>query len=205
MKLLWPAASFLSGGLVRTRGPARPSTVYLTFDDGPHAEHTPRLLELLARHDANGTFFMIGEAAAQMPELVTRMHSEGHAIGNHSMTHPRMRTLARREQWAEIDRADAVLRQLDGRHKHVFRPPNGRLTMWTVAASVLRRNPLMLWTIDSLDYKLGPEEVVRQLQRARPEGGDVLLFHDDNECACRALEELLPAWKRAGLRFAALD
>lgn len=204
MNRIWSAASFLSGNLVRTRGAATGSAVYLTFDDGPHPEHTARLLDLLARHDAKGTFFLIGRTAEQSPDLVRRLLDEGHAIGNHSMTHPKMRTLGTTAQWSEIDRADAVLKRFGGSARHAFRPPNGRVTSSILAFSLWRRRPLVLWTIDSLDYVLPSQEVVKRLEAQPPVAGDVILFHDDGGCAQDALEVLLPAWKKAGLRFPVL-
>lgn len=205
MNRLWSALAVLTAGLVRIRGTAAEATVYLTFDDGPDAEHTAQLLDLLARHDAKATFFLLGRDALQSPELVMRILAEGHAIGNHSMTHPRMKSIGTREQWAEVDRADAVLARFDGLPRHLFRPPNGRLTASMVMACLWRRQPLVLWTIDSLDYKLEPAEVVRHLLDRQPGAGDVILFHDDGPGAGHALEVLLPIWKQAGLRFAALS
>jgi peptidoglycan-N-acetylglucosamine deacetylase len=204
MNKIWSVASVLSGNLVRTRGATAGSSVYLTFDDGPHPRHTAPLLDLLARHDAKGTFFLIGRDAEREPALVRRMLAEGHAIGNHSMTHPKMRSLGAAAQWAEIDRADAVLQRLDGQRRHPFRPPNGRVSVAALAASLWHRQPLVLWTIDSLDYRLDPAQVVQRLRSTAPTGGDVILFHDDAACAQGALEALLPAWKQAGLVFPAL-
>src|SRR6478735_7834989 len=64
------------------------AVVALTFDDGPHPQWTPRLLDLLDRHGAKATFFMVGEMAMRHPDLVDRVISAGHAIGNHSWNHP---------------------------------------------------------------------------------------------------------------------
>lgn len=201
---LWSVLSLLSGGCIRTRGPAVGSTIYLSFDDGPHPQHSARLLDLLAQHDAKATFFLLGEAVQEAPDLVARMLADGHAIGNHSMTHPRVSGLGARALWDEVDRADAVLARFDGRGRHLFRPPNGRLTPAMVAGSLWRRQPLVLWTLDSLDYRLESQGVVRRLSERLPVAGDVVLFHDDGACAGEALEVLLPLWKLAGLRFAAL-
>lgn len=186
------------------RGTPAGSAVYLTFDDGPDPEHTVRILDLLALHGAKGTFFLIGRFAERSPEIVRRMLAEGHAIGNHSMTHPKMRALGSTAQWNEIERAEVVLQQLAGGKVHSFRPPNGRVTLSLLAYCLWRRRPLVLWTIDSHDYKLQPQDVVKRLQAATPVPGDVILFHDDTPCAGSALELLLPAWKKAGLQFPVL-
>lgn len=205
MNVLWSAASLLTGNLVRTRGPKTGSSIYLTFDDGPHPEHTPRLLEVLGRHRAKGSFFVVGREAENHPGIVEDILREGHSIGNHSMLHPKMRTLGAAAQWAEIDRADRLLMQFDGRARHGFRPPNGRVTWPVMAASVMRRQALVLWTIDSLDYKLGASNVVNRLGLHPPQDGDVILFHDDARCVSDALDILLPLWKSRGLSFPALD
>ena len=78
------------------------------------------------------------------------------------------------------------------------------MTPSILAFSLWRRRPLVLWTIDSLDYTLPSHEVVQRLQANPPSAGDVVLFHDDGGCARDALEVLLPAWKKAGLRFPVL-
>ncbi len=206
MKKIWSIASVLTGNLVRTRGNSAGAAVYLTFDDGPHPEHTARLLDLLAKFDAKGSFFMVGKTVAQAPELVRRMLAEGHTVGNHSMTHPKMRTISAAAQRREIDQADAVLERLDGQRRHPYRPPNGAVTWPMMTHSLRHRQPLVLWTIDSLDYKLPADQVVERLTRVTPpKPGDVILFHDDGASAGRALETLLPLWKQAGLSFAAAN
>ena len=204
MRTLWRVASLLSGGLILTHGPKRGSALYLTFDGGPHPVHTPHLLDVLQRHGAKATFYLVGHHAQAHPDVVRRLLAEGHAIGNHSMDHPKMRTLGLRQQWREIDRCDAVLAAFDGRRRHPFRPPNGRVTASMVAASVLHLQKLALWSFDSLDYKLAAPQVVERLQARPMTDGDVILFHDDAEHAARALELLLPRWAGAGFRFPVL-
>ena len=205
MNPIWRLISLLTAGLVRTHDAAGDGSVYLTFDDGPDPAQTERLLALLAKHNAKAIFFLIGERAEAAPDLVARILAEGHAIGNHSMTHPPMRRLGLRAQFQQIDRTDAVLQRMDGNRRHPFRPPNGRVTWGILLATLLRRRPLVLWSIDSMDYKLDPQAVVRRLRAAPPKAGDIILFHDDGECASLALDVLLPEWSRAGLRFLPLE
>jgi peptidoglycan/xylan/chitin deacetylase (PgdA/CDA1 family) len=205
MNRIWRLGSLLTRNLIRTHGPAEGGAIYLTFDDGPDPVHTEPLLDLLARHDARATFFLIGDRAAVAPAVVERIRSEGHAIGNHSMTHPRMRRLGLRAQLRQIDEGDAALQRIDGLRRHAFRPPNGKVTVSILLALLWRRHPLLLWSLDSQDYRLDPEAVVTRLRTAPPAAGDILLFHDDAECALRALAVLLPDWQRAGLRFLPLD
>lgn len=204
MHWIWSVAAFLTAHTVLTHMPRRGRTIYLSFDDGPHPVHTPPLLDLLKAHGVKATFFLIGDLVQRYPELVQRIVDEGHAIGNHSMTHPRMPRLSARAQIADIDAADGVLQRYNGRRRQLFRPPNGRATAATILDSLMRRRPLVLWTIDSKDYELDAEQVVARLEQAALRGGDILLFHDDGGAAIAALGRLLPRWQRAGLSFAAL-
>ena len=205
MRLLWRLASRLTANLIMTHGPVQAGTVYLSFDDGPDPKYTERLIALLAEHNAKASFFLIAGLAAANPELVARILSCGHSIGNHSMSHPAMFRLGFTAQWQQIDQGDAVLQGLDPGHKHAFRPPNGRITWAALLNTLWRRRPMMLWSIDSMDYKLGAEAVVKRLRSRPPTVGDIILFHDDGECALLALQVLLPEWKLAGLRFLPLE
>lgn len=179
--------------------------VYLTFDDGPHPDFTPPILDLLKANGVKATFFLIGNEARKYPDIVRRIVTEGHAIGNHSMTHPRMLGIPARDQLADIASADEVLAAFNGRARQIFRPPNGRATWAIIAHCVRERQPMILWSIDSLDFQLRPEQVVARLQEHPIRHGDILLFHDDGECAGKALEQLLPVWRNTGMRFAALE
>jgi peptidoglycan-N-acetylglucosamine deacetylase len=205
MNKTWPIASALTGNLIQTRGAAHAGSVYLTFDDGPHPEHSAHLLEVLKEHAAKGTFFLIGKAIEKHPQLAKKMLSQGHAIGNHSMNHPKMRRLSMRQQWVEINQGNSALERIDGLKKHSFRPPNGRVTLPILLHSLWHKQPLVLWSIDSLDYSLDSQGVVKRLQTQPPQAGDVILFHDDGHCAAQALAILLPEWKKMGLQFPALS
>lgn len=204
MHWIWSVAAVLTLFTVRTSMSRGGREIYLSFDDGPNPEHTPPLLDLLKAHGVKATFFLIGDQAARHPTLVQRIVDEGHTIGNHSMTHPRMPKLSAREQLKDIAAADGVLRRFNGRTRQLFRPPNGRATWATILNSLLRRRPLVLWTVDSKDYELNADEVVARLEQIRLRGGDILLFHDDGEVALTALRRLLPQWSNAGLHFSTL-
>lgn len=196
----------LPAHVVRVRGPVDASTLYLSFDDGPHPEHTPALLDLLDRHGARASFFLVGEHVERYPAVVDRIVAGGHLLGNHSWSHPEFGKLDVDAQIEEIDRCDRVLAGFDGRPRHPFRPPRGELSLRLIRRCARRRQGIVYWSRDSLDYRTGlsPAELAAALQRNPPATGDIVLMHDDAACAATMLAELLPSWREAGFRFAAL-
>lgn len=204
MHWIWTLLARLTNNKIRVRGPGQNGAIHLTFDDGPNAQHTPALLDLLKAHGAKATFFTIGREAQAHPQLVQRLLAEGHALGNHSMTHARLKRLAPAQQQAEVNAADAVLQALSGRAQHPFRPPHGEATPSMLLLALWGRRPLVLWSVDSLDYTLTASAVVQRLRDWPLRAGDILLFHDDGPVAAEALAQLLPAWRSRGLSLAAL-
>lgn len=192
-------AEWLTLGGARRRVPADPR-IFLTFDDGPHPEHTPQLLQVLDHYGARATFFMLGSALERHTEVAARVHAAGHRLANHSTTHAWFHRLSWRQQRAEIAHTGALLRTVDARERHWFRPPHGRVSGAVLAAALLRRVPTALWTTDSLDYRLDATGVIAHLRTRGVHGGDILLFHDDAPVAALALQVLLPEWRARGLR-----
>lgn len=191
--------------VVFTRAPDLDQALYLTFDDGPNPDHTPALLELLGKHGVKATFFLIGREAERYPQLVERIVEEGHALGNHSYSHPMFDALTHTEQWVEVERTDQVLSNFDGRSHHGFRPPRGVFSLLLTLRFAFSRRKLAYWSYDTLDYqKREPDELTERLRAAPPRAGDVMLMHDDSDCSRRMLEKLLPEWKQRGFTFRAL-
>ena len=186
------------------RVPARPRDLFLTFDDGPHPDHTPQLLQTLQRFDAHATFFVIGRVLADHSAVAAQVHAAGHRLANHSTTHPWFNRISWARQRQEIAQTDTALQAIDGQPRHLFRPPHGRVSGACIARTLAGPLRMSLWTTDSLDYRLPAAEVVRHLRATGVRGGDILLFHDDASVAAEALETLLPEWRAQGLGFAAL-
>lgn len=190
---------------VLTRGSRRRRVLHLSFDDGPHPEHTPRLLDLLARFRARATFFLIGEQVERHPELVRRIVAEGHVIGNHSWSHPQFDRLPLSRQRIEIARCDALLARYDGVARHDFRPPRGVMPWPMVLDCIVRGRRIAYWSYDSLDYSRQPLETLLAVARAHPpQPGEILLMHDDSALSLELLEALLPGWIEDGFAFEAL-
>jgi peptidoglycan/xylan/chitin deacetylase (PgdA/CDA1 family) len=187
---------------VTTRGDRGRRVLHLTFDDGPHPEHTPALLELLAAHGARATFFLIGDQAERYPETVARILREGHTLGNHSWNHPQFERLPLAEQRTQIELTDRLLERFDGRPRHDFRPPRGVMPWPMVLDCVRRGRRIAYWSYDSHDYSRRPaEQLIASARRHPPGPGEILLLHDDGGLALELLAALLPEWKAEGFVF----
>jgi peptidoglycan/xylan/chitin deacetylase (PgdA/CDA1 family) len=188
-----------------TEVPSAAKTIYLSFDDGPHPEHTPRVLDLLRRHGAHASFFLVGSAAEAHHEIVRRIVDEGHLIGNHSYNHPRFTNIPLAEQIDQIDHADRILAEFDGKARHRFRPPSGALPLSLMLHCWRVRRCITYWSYDTLDYSREPKErIVERLRAIAPVAGDILLMHDDDNRIVQVLEEMLPEWRAAGFEMRAL-
>src|SRR5437667_5633931 len=99
--------------------------IALTYDDGPNDPHTLRLLEVLARHQVHATFFLIGRYVQQRPDIVRDIAKAGHAIGNHTFTHPLLIFKSATQIRRELSECNAALRDATGQHSTIFRHPFG--------------------------------------------------------------------------------
>ncbi len=191
--------------LLLTEASSVANTIYLSFDDGPHPEYTPRVLDLLKRHGAHASFFVVGHAAEAHPDIARRIVDEGHLIGNHSYNHPRFMQIPLAEQLDQIDHADRILAELDGKPRHRFRPPSGALPMSLLLHCLRVRRCITYWSYDTLDYRREPKDrIVERLRTVPPVAGDILLMHDDDDRIVQVLEEMLPEWRAAGIQMRAL-
>ena len=152
--------------------------IWLTIDDGPDQDDTPRILELLDRHRARATFFLIGERAARLPSLVAEILRRGHQVGHHTHTHPtRLFWCATSGRVnAELDDGLAALRR-GGAHPRWFRPPVGIKNLFLAGALAKRDLVGVAWNVRSHDFKSrDPAEGVDRVMKAvRP--GAIVLMH----------------------------
>jgi peptidoglycan-N-acetylglucosamine deacetylase len=153
--------------------------VWLTIDDGPDEHDTPRILDLLDRHRAQATFFVIGERAARWPHLVREIVRRGHQIGHHTHTHPAgtLWCATPRRLAAELDNTLSVLQQA-GIRPQLFRPPVGIKHLFLARALALRGLQCVGWTVRSGDCRINsPERLVAAMARhLRP--GAIILLHE---------------------------
>lgn len=162
--------------------------VSLTYDDGPHPQHTPAILDALAAHQVSATFFVLLSAARKNPEILTRMLVEGHRIGLHGSDHRSLLSMSTREAVQTIGSARDELEQLTGTAVRLYRPPYGHHTPGQARGVRRLGLQLLLWSDDGLDWIDRPMDqiVARATDGIFP--GAVLLLHDD-----RADPEMLGA------------
>lgn len=159
--------------------------VHLTFDDGPHPEITPWVLDRLDKLDAKATFFFVGRNAEQFPELVTETRRRGHTVGNHTYFHLNGWNTSCEQYLDDVERCNTLLKST------LFRPPFGRITPGQVKA-LRKRYRIIMWDVMPGDYKQhrSPETILnRIMSRARP--GSIIVLHE-NEKAWTNLKAVLP-------------
>ncbi len=183
-----PGSQILGPALVR--GPATGKRIALTFDDGPLAPWTGQILDILKSRGVRATFFVCGRNAERYPEIVQRIHSEGHTLGNHTWSHPYLYFLSRRKIAEEIDKTQAAIRQAAGCVPRLFRPPYG--ARWFGLYPVLRERKMELiqWSLDPQDWRLDAESILARV-RMGLQPGAVILLHDGRQAPGGYLRRLL--------------
>ena len=188
--------------LVLVHGARSGNARYLTFDDGPHPEYTPRVLDVLAAHGAKASFFLVGRNVERHPEVVGRIVAEGHMLGNHSWSHPSFTRIPLRQQLEEIDRTDRLLADFDGLRQHRVRTPYARVPLRLLLHFARAGRNLVYWSYNSMDYLEQPDaRLVARLRDQPPRAGDIVLMHDDSARTTSALQTVLSHWCDSGHEF----
>jgi peptidoglycan/xylan/chitin deacetylase (PgdA/CDA1 family) len=158
----------------------------LTFDDGPHPEFTPRLLDILRRHKASGTFFMLGQSAQKHPELVRRIAEAGHAIGNHTWDHPSFPLISERERHRQLQAcADAITPY----GLRLFRPPYGEQNLQSRLTAARLRYQVIMFSLDVGDFCEPDGDRLTRLLIQHTQPGSIIVLHDSvawHPSPCRA-------------------
>lgn len=174
--------------------------VFLTFDDGPHAEFTPAVLDVLRSCEAKATFFVLGKNCEEHPELVRRIIDEGHSVGNHTYLHPDPAAIDLRQLQREINSTNEVLNRIVGSRTKLFRPPYGRITIGCLAAVYRQAQTSVLWNVDTKDFKFDSRaDLSRWIDSYIPRDGDVILMHDIHKNASHLVSDLLGKLADSGL------
>ncbi|MFA4016677.1 MAG: hypothetical protein RUDDFDWM_001787 [Candidatus Fervidibacterota bacterium] len=180
--------------------------VALTFDDGPDPRWTPLVLEALKQYKVRATFFIIGKQAELYPELVKRIYSEGHELGNHTYSHPKhMQKESFEELRKEIERCNEVIERITGVRPKLFRPPMGLLNYLIHTAAQVEGLTVVYWTV-SADHQDAPTPqamVERVMRLIHPFA--IILMHDGRTKErwkdVKALPMIIEGLKKRGYQF----
>jgi peptidoglycan/xylan/chitin deacetylase (PgdA/CDA1 family) len=181
----------------------------LTYDDGPNDRHTLRLLDVLARHGVRATFFLIGRYVRQRPDIVREISQAGHAIGNHTETHPLLIFKSEAEIRRELTECTAALGDAGVEVSDLFRPPfGGRRPAVLRIGRELGLVPVM-WNVTGYDWNAPPAAVIERKVSKKIRGGDVILLHDgghkqmgaDRSQSVIATDHLITRYKGDGFGF----
>src|SRR6266699_4963755 len=193
-----PEESSITFNSVHVDGPY----IAVTFDDGPSATLTPKLLDLLAAHHIKATFFVIGENVADHPEIVARAAREGHEIGNHSWSHPNFGKMSDQAVRSQLQRTDDAIKNATGERPTLMRPPYGSITArekrWIHDEFGYR---IILWDVDPYDWKRPGPAVVRNRILKETQPGSIVLSHDIHPGTIEAMPSTLDALEAKGFKF----
>ena len=201
-------------GKVTWRGPRGSGKIALTFDDGPTPGATDRVLDALRDANVKAAFFVVGANVIRHPELLRRVHDEGHLVGNHSYHHSHYGILGQRRYWdEEVRSTDEAIASVLGVRPAMFRPPMGLKTWHTTGACRLQGHALVTWSRRAIDgLPTTPQKIVDRLAKLRD--GDIILLHDgvepnalhpDRSSTFDAVAPLLQRIKEHGLSPVRLD
>ena len=184
-------------------------SIYFTFDDGPHPEATPFVLDTLKQYNAKGTFFCIGKNVAAYPDIYKRILNEGHAVGNHTFDHL--------NGWKTPDQ-EYIKNIGDARNyidSKLFRPPYGRITKFQIRLLTASENvkqktvfKIIMWDVLSGDFDISSsaEKCVKNVT-SNAKAGSIVVFHDSEKAMPRmqkALIESLKYFSEKGIKFEAI-
>src|SRR5882672_4441401 len=176
--------------------------IAMTFDDGPSATLTPKLLDLLAARHIKATFFVIGENVAEHPEIVERAAREGHEIGNHSWSHPNFGKMSQESVRSQLRRTDDAIKNATGKRPTLMRPPYGSITdrekHWIHDEFGYQ---IILWDVDPYDWRRPGPAVVRNRILKETQPGSIVLSHDIHPGTIEAMPSTFDALEAKGFKF----
>src|ERR1700686_2218361 len=183
--------------------------IALTYDDGPNDPHTLELLDVLAKHSARATFFMIGRYVQQRPDIARAVAEAGHVTGNHTFTHPNLIFKSAEQTRQQLLDCRHALQDAVGEHSNLFRPPFGGRRPSTLRIARELGLQTIMWNVTGYDWNAPPAAVIENKVARQMRGGDVILLHDGGDKAMGtdrsqtviATENLIRRYKDQGHEF----
>jgi peptidoglycan/xylan/chitin deacetylase (PgdA/CDA1 family) len=175
--------------------------IALTFDDGPNATLTPKLLDLLAARHLKATFFVVGQNAADHPDILKRAVREGHEIANHSWSHPNLGKMSDEAVRRELQKTDDAISAAIGKRPTLMRPPYGSITAhqkrWIHDEFGYR---IIIWDVDPLDWKRPGPAVVTSRILKETHAGSIVLAHDIHPPTIEAMPATFDQLQKKGFK-----
>lgn len=188
------------------RAPRPLRAIALSFDDGPSADYTPQVLDILREQGVKAAFFCIGKNIAGNEALLARIHREGHLIGNHSFSHSVWFDLySSSKMLADVQAADRAVESVTGKRPLFFRPPFGVINPMLRDAIRQSGHRVIGWSLRSYDTVINDKHTLmaRLLRLLQP--GSIVLLHDHGKQTLDVLPDFIRAAREQGYEFQALD
>ena len=196
-KWLIPVSAASSDG-----APEEIRRVALTFDDGPHPVYTEKLLDALKERGVAATFFVTGEHAELHPDIIKRMHEEGHLIGNHTYSHIQLNSSNREKFQNELIKTNEILRGITGEEIQYVRPPYGS---WDKKFETELNMFPVLWNVDPLDWRTSNASRVANSVIKKVSDSSIILMHDYYKSSVDAAVMVVDALMKQGYEFVTVD
>jgi len=206
--LAWGSFHICSGLYIKAicRSNSNQKKITLTFDDGPHSQFTPAVLDLLKENNISAGFFLIGQQAEKNEDIVKRISEEGHLIGNHSYSHAKYFGFwGKNRLVADLRKNEALIERISGKKVNLFRPPYGVTNPNIAKAAQLLEYTVVGWSIRSLDSMGKQKEKIIKRVSKRLKPGSVILFHDNHKTILPVLKEVISIAKTEGYTFVSPD
>lgn len=176
--------------------------IAITFDDGPHPYYTEQLLDGLKERGVKATFFVTGMHVEQYPEVIRRMSSEGHLIGNHTYSHIQLNSSNSDAFRQELIQTNEAIEKVTGQEVQYVRPPYG--TWDKKFEKDLNMFPV-LWTIDPLDWCSDNVACIVQKVTSKAQENSIILMHDEYKSTVTAALQIIDELKEQGYEFVTVD
>ena len=179
-----------------------PKKTAITFDDGPNPEYTEELLKGLKERGVKATFFLLGKEVETYPEIVKKIHEDGHLIGTHSYEHVNLSNLCDAAAIEQVDKTNNAIYGITGEYPQYIRPPFG---CWKCNLDYETTMIEVLWDVDPLDWKTDNSDVItkRVVDKVQPD--DIILLHDASESSVKAAFKIIDALQGQGYTFVTVD
>ena len=180
------------------------------MDAGYENGFTPHILDVLKKHKVKAAFFLVGNFIKTSPELVRRIVSEGHTVGNHTMTHPDMSAISDEDSFRkEITELEKLYKDVTGQSmKKYYRPPQGKYSPENLSMAKKLGYKTIFWSLAYVDWynddQPSEDEAFSKLI-PRIHSGAIVLLHSTSETNSTILDELLTKWEKLGYSFGTLD